>query len=242
MKGNFYKKILFIIIIFLLILVVLSFYLINKEKIIKHEEIIERLQEKTTKIDYQQELNNLKRKYNNNDIVGILLIENTRFKEIIMQSTDNDYYLNYNINHKKDWKGQAFLDYRVNINENKKLIIYGHNSPNYQLPFKIFEKYYDKDYIKKHKYLYLQTEKTINIYEIFSVYIEVSDWSYNNKMSFNTEEEYYNHILNLKRKSFYETEVNIEKDDEILIIQTCSTHNKYNNYENKFLLIIGKKI
>ena len=53
----------------------------------------------------------------------------------------------------------------------------------------------------------IQTDLNKYKYEIFSVYVEVSDWEYYNKMKFNTKNEYYNHILKLKNKSMYDTNV-----------------------------------
>lgn len=241
------KKYIYLINIIILLLVILSSIGIsvykyntnvkNKQVDSKNIEII-----KEEKIDYQEELNKVKNEYNNNDIVGILSIEDTNFNEIVMQSTDNDYYLEHTVYHESNWRGQTFLDYRNNINDSDKLILYGHNSNYYNLPFKIFENYYDESYYKEHKYLYLQTDKSIYKYEIFSVYVEVSDWDYYNKIKFNTKDEYYNHILKLKNKSMYDTLVNINENDKILIIQTCSTKKEYSNYENKFLLIISKRI
>lgn len=246
-KKKILKIILFILIILILILIsflVKDIYQINisfKEKtIIKHKDIIKEIKEE--QINYEEKLNKLKQQYNNNDIVGVLTIENTSFNELVVQYTDNDYYLEHNIYHKSNWRGQTFLDYRVDINNSRKLIIYGHNSPNYSLPFEIFENYYDSNYIKEHRYLYLQTDKELKVYEIFSVYIEVSDWSYYNKVKFVNDDSYYEHILKLKNNSFYDTGIDINKDDEILIIQTCSTHKEYDNYSNKFLLVIGKRV
>lgn len=198
--------------------------------------------EDNNKIDYYEKLNETKDYYGNNDIVGILSIYGDDFSEIVMQSSDNEYYLRHTVYHDYDWRGQTFLDYRVDINDSKKLIIYGHNSNYYKLPFMIFENYYDEDYYNNHKYLYLQTDENINQYEIFSVYVEVSDWSYYTDMYFKNEQEYFSHIISLKNKSLYDTGVDICLDDEILIIQTCSTLSKYANYENSFLLVIGKKI
>lgn len=218
---------------------------LNKKEIkpvIKHEEILEEINKENTKINYEEKLNELRKEYKNNDIVGVLSLENTNLNEIVMQYTDNDYYLEHTVYHEENWRGQTYLDYRVDINDGKKLIIYGHNSPNYSLPFEIFENYHDKNYINNHRYLYLQTDKGIKVYQIFSVHVEVKDWSYYNKMAFINDEEYYKHIKMLKDRSFYDTGVEITKDDEILIIQTCSTHKDYNEYENKFLLIIGKRI
>lgn len=248
MKRKYTKIIILLIIVVLVSLFSLSWdiYQNNYKKetkpVIKHEDIVEEITNEDITIDYQKELNELKKQYNNDDIVGILTIENTSFNEIVMQSSDNDYYLEHTVYHEENWRGQTFLDYRVDINDSKKIIIYGHNSPNYSLPFEIFENYYDSNYIKEHRYLYLQTDKELKVYEIFSVYVEVEDWGYYNEMSFINESEYYNHILELKNNSFYNTGIDITKDDEILIIQTCSTHRDYINYENKFLLIIGKKV
>lgn len=191
---------------------------------------------------YQEEINKLKTEYNNNDIVGILNVENTNINEIIVQSTNNDYYLWHTIYGEYNWRGQTFLDYRMNINDSKKLLIYGHNSCNYTLAFKELENYYDSSYYNDHKYIYLQTDKKLLTYSIFSVYVEANDWSYYNKVFFTSDEEYKEHLLNLKNKSFYETNVEVDENDEILIIQTCSCHPSYQNYENKFLLIVAKRV
>lgn len=209
---------------------------VNEIPAINNQEII------IDKPDYKEEINKLKVDYNNNDIVGILSIENTDFNEIVVQTIDNDYYLEHSLNKQYDWRGQTFLDYRVDINNSKKLLIYGHNSGNYNLPFKIFENYYDSSYVNEHKYMYLQTDEEVKIFEIFAIYVEVSDWSYFSKINFSSDDEYYNHILELKNKSLYDTGVVLNKNDEILIIQTCSYHSNYANYENKFLLVMGKLI
>ena len=193
------------------------------------------------KINYEKEITKLKKIYNNDDIVGILWLENSNFNEVVVQYSNNDYYLEHDINNDNNWMGQTFLDYRNDINSSKKLIIYGHNSNYYELPFKIFENFYDKEYLYNHKYLYLLTEQELKKYEIFSVFVEVSDWTYYTNLQLN-EEEYLKHLNKLKEKSFYNIEMDLTKEDEILIIQTCSYDANYLSYEDKFLLVIGKRI
>ena len=50
-------------------------------------------------------------------------------------------------------------------------------------------------------------------------------------------------VLKYKGSAVY---VNIDdlklKDDEILILQTCSTHKDYHNYQKKYLLIILRRV
>lgn len=242
---NTNKHYIIIILLVMLIVSILTFniYKYNntlKSKIINSNTI--EVNYEINKIDYEEELNKVRNKYNNNDIVGILSNSDDTLNEIVMQSTDNDYYLEHTVYHESNWRGQTFLDYRNDINNSDKLIIYGHNSNYYNLPFKVLENYYNKSYYDENKYLYLQTNLNKYKYEIFSVYVEVSDWDYYNKMKFNTKNEYYNHILKLKNKSMYDTNVSVNEDDKILIIQTCSTKKEYSNYENKFLLIIAKRV
>lgn len=242
---NTNKHYIIIILLVMLIVSILTFYIYKynntlKSKIINSNTI--EVNYEINKIDYEEELNKVRNKYNNNDIVGILSNSDDTLNEIVMQSTDNDYYLEHTVYHESNWRGQTFLDYRNDINNSDKLIIYGHNSNYYNLPFKVLENYYNKSYYDENKYLYLQTNLNKYKYEIFSVYVEVSDWDYYNKMKFNTKDEYYNHILKLKNKSMYDTNVLVNENDKILIIQTCSTKKEYSNYENKFLLIIAKRV
>lgn len=242
---NINKHYIIIILLVMLIVSILTFNIYKYNNTLKNKTINSNTIEvnhEINKINYEEELNKVRNKYNNNDIVGILSNSDDTLNEIVMQSIDNDYYLEHTVYHESNWRGQTFLDYRNDINNSNKLIIYGHNSNYYNLPFKVLENYYNKSYYDENKYLYLQTDLNKYKYEIFSVYVEVSDWEYYNKMKFNTKDEYYNHILKLKNKSMYDTDVLVNEDDKILIIQTCSTKKEYSNYENKFLLIIAKRV
>ena len=242
---NTNKHYIIIILLVMLIVSILTFNIYKYNNILKNKIInsnVIEVNHEINKINYEEELNKVRNKYNNNDIVGILSNSLDTLNEIVMQSTDNDYYLEHTVYHEYNWRGQTFLDYRNDINNSDKLIIYGHNSNYYNLPFKVLENYYNKSYYDENKYLYLQTDLNKYKYEIFSVYVEVSDWEYYNKMKLNTKNEYYNHILKLKNKSMYDTNVSVNEDDKILIIQTCSTKKEYSNYENKFLLIIAKRV
>ena len=229
------KKFGFIVVIFILLLTIYSFIHSPYKKQIyigSNNLIIDK--STPTKVKELQEENN------NKDIVGYLSIPNTNINEPILQSTDNEFYLNHGIDKKKNIIGSTFLDYRVKINNGKKNLIYSHNSSTFDVPFKNLEKYYNEDFYKNNKYIYLEDEENKVKYQIFSVYVETSNWDYM-KLNF-IEKEWLEHLNKLKSLSWYETGVNVDKDDEILILQTCSHHKKYKNYKNKYLLIIAKKI
>lgn len=186
-------------------------------------------------------LKEAKKEYNNDEVVGILAIENTGYIVPVVQAEDNAYYLNHDPYKNKNGLGSIYLDYRLDIESSPKLLIYGHNSSNMDMPFKILENFYDKNYYESHKYMTLITESSVRKYEIFSVYVETSDFTYMN-IKFDTKDDYYNQLKKLKNRSIYDTGVKIEEDDEVLILQTCSTHSDYKNYDKKYLLVILRRV
>lgn len=187
-----------------------------------------------TKVKELQEENN------NKDIKGYLTVPGTNINEPVLQGVNNEYYLSHGANKKKNIIGSVYLDYRVKINEGRKNLIYSHNSSSLNVPFKELEKYYNLDYYKEHQYIFLEDENNKQTYQIFSIFVETKDWSYM-KIDY-TDEEWLEHLNYLKEKSWYDTKVNIEQDDDILILQTCSHHKDYKKYKNKYLLIIAKKV
>lgn len=182
----------------------------------------------------------LNAEYPNLDIVGLVRILGTDINEVVVQGTDNEYYLNHDMFKSQNRAGATFLDYRI-TDESRKMIIYSHNSDTLDVPFKDLENYYDYNYYLEHPIIeYVDATKTTK-YEIFSVFIETSDWSYVN-LNFASNEEYLEHINKLKAKSLYDTDITLNKTDNILILQTCSHHKNYAGYPNKYLLVMAREI
>lgn len=177
----------------------------------------------------------------NSNIIATLTIPGTDYSTVVMQGNDNKFYLTHDENDNKHRGGVPFLDYRVNIDTSRKILIYGHNSKYVDMPFEILENYYNEEFYNKHKLIYLNTQKEKKKYEIFSVYTETSDWGYT-KVGFKTLKEYLDHINELASKSIYKEDVKLSERDKILILQTCSTKSEYKNFKKKFLLIIARKV
>ncbi len=237
---------LFVIILFFLLVFL---YLINDyvnddyESINIEEDIIKDLviNDLSNTITNKKIIDKLKEKYNNDDIVGMLKIENAKFSIPVVQSSDNDYYTNHNLYGNRSIAGAVFLDYRVDIDSSKKLIIFGHGSSNINAPFNVLEEFDDRDFYERNKIIELTTSTTKKVYEVFSVYVETIDFSYMN-LDFNSEEDYLNHLEKLKYRSIYDSDIELSSNDEILILQTCSTDKAYRNYQNKYLLIILRRV
>lgn len=102
------------------------------------------------------------------------------------------------------------MDYRVD-KDSKQINIYGHNHSNkkYNPPFKTLEGYLKKDYFEEHMKL---------------KYKKDSGWL-----------KYFNR---LKNRSIYKTNVELNKEDRIIVLQTCI----YGKYAGKLLIVAGKRI
>lgn len=240
MKNRGWKIVILVLCIIICILLYINFKNQNTSYLYVGE--IDKIEDNVDDLDYYKNIiNSARKKYNNNDVVGILEINNTDYIVPVIQGDDNKYYLKHTPYGEKSSMGSVYLDYRVDIDSSKKLLIYGHNSSNVDMPFKILEEFYDRDYYDNHKYVEVTTSNMKKKYEIFSVFVETSDFSYMD-ITFDNDDEYLNHINNLKSKSMYDTGVALSKDDEILILQTCSEHPDYRNYQKKYLLIVLRRV
>ncbi len=194
------------------------------------------------KVNYQEvDISSLVEKYNNTDIIGALEIENANYLTPIVQTNDNNYYLDHLFNKKKDFMGAPFLDYRLDIDNSKKLLIYGHNAASYETPFRVLMNYYDERYLDHHSHAILTTKDKVRIYEVFSIFTETKDFSYYEKIKFN-DKTYVEHLNMLKNKSIFDIETTLDKDTNILLLQTCSTHPDYIRLKYRYFVVAFKEI
>lgn len=230
-----------ILIVFTLIILTISLIIgsttnINNKKVVpvKPTTFIEE-----TKEDYSKIINDLKQKYNNDDVVALIEIPNV-LEEVIVQTNNNDYYLHYDINKNENIIGASFLDYRNNLNDSKKLLVYSHSDPEGTLPFVKLTNYNNQDFYKDNKYIYLTDSVNKRKYEVFASYIESSDFDYVNLENFNGL-SYKEHLEKLKSKSYINSSVKLDNNSKVLILQTCSFDDTIHNID-KFQLVIAKEI
>ena len=203
-----------------------------KETVVPKE--IEIVDEKTVK-DY---ISDLQIKFNNSDIKGILNIGGLDVNIPIVKGKDNDYYLRHAVTKKKSVIGSVFIDYRNNTNS-RQINIYGHNSTKFNPPFKVLEGYLNKDYYNEHKYFEFMVNDETRKYEIFSVIVADKDSSEEHmQFSYKKDSDWLKHFQRLQKKSKYKINVTVNKDDKIMVLQTCI----FGIYHDKLLVIVGREI
>lgn len=177
-----------------------------------------------------------------------LQVSNIINSKLMKDTTGDNYYLNHSITGVEDGIGVPYIDYRTDFNM-RKTIIYGHSSKTLNAPFQALQKYHNNyNFYKNNKYITINYNGKTYKYEIFSVYVAVAQDRYSDELEYFYKMNYSNskweETINLyKSKSQYDTGVSVNKDDKILILQTCSMDDQYyHKYYRANLLIFAKLI
>lgn len=182
------------------------------------------------------EMINKKTQLENNNfyVIATMKFENSNKLINLVQTDDNVFFLEHDEFGNESNVGSIFLDYRNNL-EDKKILIYGHNSKTLDAPFHFLEKYLDEMYAKENNILILEKyNNQKSYYQLFTVLIAKDDLRHVN-LNLNSD-EYYEHLLWLKNQSLIDLNETITQNDSIIIMQTC-----YYNPENSYLLVGFKK-
>ena len=158
----------------------------------------------------------------NSDTIGWLVLDNTKINFPIMQTKDDDYYLNHDEYKNSTKSGAVFLDYQVSpdfINANN--LIYAHNLNTPGKGFSELVKYKNRDFFDTHTAGWIYTPDKVYKLEIFSVY--VTGASVDPYTWFPSSEDAFEQYLDeIKTNSIYYNDNDIKWGDHIVTFCTCS--------------------
>ena len=241
MKG---KKVIYIFVLFIAILSTvysLLNFISSKEEIKETKKQLELVEEKkdrvSSELDISDRYDQYRREFNNNDIIGRLIIEGLDIDNLLVQTTDNDYYLRRLLDGTYNVMGSIFVDYRSDIESGRQINIYGHNSDIYDLPFRKLLNYLDRDFFLNNRKILLETLNGTKTFEIFSVKVITDDIEHT-EILFDNDADFNEHIKKLRNNSLYDSLDEVSGTDQILVLQTCLI----NNTLGKYLIIIGRKV
>lgn len=158
----------------------------------------------------------------NSDVVGWIRFEEPAIINYpVVQGEDNYEYLDKTFQGYSNTVGTIFVNYYNNPDfEDNNTIIYGHRMNN-ETMFNKLKEYRDEEFWKKHPYFYIYTpdgrEMKYTIYSVGEVH-EASDMYNFNYTQGNTFGEF---ILASQECSLYDTEVNVNTRDKIVMLSTC---------------------
>ena len=167
----------------------------------------------------------------NNDVIGWIQVNGTNINYPVVQTDNNDFYLNHSFNKKGNGAGWVFLDYRNNIyTEDKNLIIYAHGRENKTM-FGTLKNILNSSWVKnKNNYVVkLSTEYENTLWQVFSIYKIPTTNDYL-IINFSDNSDFLNLTNKLLNRSNYNFKTTINENDRILTLSTC-----YNNSEKVVL-------
>lgn len=162
----------------------------------------------------------------NPDIVGWIGFEGLEIDYPVVQTKDNEFYLNHLFSLEKNKLGAIFVDYRNKSDfSDLNTIIYGHNMKNGSM-FSSLTNYKSQEYYDANPDILFVTVETKYKIEFFAGL--VVDGSYESvRYDFSDEDDFNQYINSLKDMSTFKSSVNVGPKDRIISLVTCSY--EYNN-------------
>ena len=175
-------------------------------------------------------LDEYKTLYNKNrSLIGWLKIDDTVIDYPVMQTTNNEYYLDHNFNQEYDKNGSLFLDKACDVvHRNTNLIIYGHHMKSGKM-FGNLNSYSSKEYAQKHSLIQFDTIYEKGTYEVMYVFrsrIYNEDevvFKYYQFLDAVSETEFNSNMQEMAALSLYDTGVTASYGDELLTLSTCDS-------------------
>lgn len=156
----------------------------------------------------------------NPDIVGWLKIEGTSIDYPIVQTDDNETYLNMDFEGKKNASGAIFLDYESEPDfSGRHNILYGHHMKNGSM-FKDIIKYKEESFFKEHQDITIYTPQREFHLRPFTVLYTDADGE-RRRTKFDTEEDFDGYVEKMTKKGLFYQKPN-EPIGTLWSFVTCS--------------------
>ena len=182
--------------------------------------------------------------YNKNkSLIGWLKIDDTNIDYPVMQTVNNEYYLDHNYSQEYDRNGSLFLDKDCDVvHRNTNLIIYGHHMKSGKM-FGNLNKYSSEDYCKKHSTIQFDTIYEKGTYEVMYVFrsrIYNEDeivFKYYQFLDAASEKEFNSNMQEMAALSLYDTGVTASYGDDLLTLSTCDS-----SEDDGRFVVVAKKV
>lgn len=203
--------------------------------------MIHRTQEENIELTVLEEYQTLYNK--NKKMVGWIKIEDTEIDYPVMQTVNNEYYMDHNFNQEYDRNGSLFLDKDCDIvHRNTNLIIYGHHMKSGKM-FGGLNKYSSQEYCKEHPNIQFDTIYERGTYEVMYVFrsrIYNEDevvFKYYQFLDAASAQEFNSNMQEMAALSLYDTGVTASYGDQLLTLSTCD----YSEEDGRFV-VVAKRV
>lgn len=184
----------------------------------------------------------------NKEIAGWIEIDGTKINYPVVQTTNNDFYLNHDFYKDTERHGTPFMDshnnsYPLDFNT----IIYGHNMKSDDQMFSDLEKYYKGknalNFYRKHPLVNFDTVYEKSQWKIFAIFTYNSDskstdyFEFCNLMNPANIDEFEAFMYQVRKRSVYNIPVDVLSTDKIVTLSTCAY-----DYDGQRLVVMARKL
>lgn len=184
----------------------------------------------------------------NSDFVGYIKIEGTQIDYPVVQCGDNEYYLTHNFKKEDEARGAIYMNTECSASPlDFNTVLYGHNWLDKTM-FSQLVKYSDIDFYREHPVINFDTAYDDMQWKIYAVFITNADESEDNGYIFNyvyphlDGENFNGYINEVNKRTLYKTDVDINSNDKILTLSTCSREMDTNNYRADARIVIVARL
>lgn len=158
----------------------------------------------------------------NSDTVGWIEVKGTNINYPVVQTNNNEYYLNHAFDKTKNDAGWVFMDYRNDAkNFDQNTIIYAHSRYNKTMFGSLKNILSSSWYNNKNNHIIRMSTPTENtMWQVFSVYTIQAE-SYYITPNFSDTNSYQTFLNTLKSRSEVQFSANLNTNDKILTLSTC---------------------
>lgn len=173
----------------------------------------------------------------NSDVVGWLRVSGTNVDYAILQTDNNDFYMERDINKNYSRDGYIFMDFRNVFGENEdvnsdNLLIYGHNMANGSM-FNTMHRYKKSGFFQEHPFVEISSLYKDYQYKIYTCILangaagsDFEFWNYVNfpmEQSGNAEAEFNDFKSKVDSHAIFKTGVDLKFGDDIVSLSTCNS-------------------
>lgn len=179
----------------------------------------------------------------NQKLIGWVKIDDTIIDYPVMQTVNNEYYLDHNFNQEEDRNGCIFMDYQCDVIKGcDNMILYGHHMKSGKM-FGTLNKYSEESYYEEHPIIQFDTIYEKGKYQVMYVFRskvyseEDVTFKYYQFINAASEMEFNSYLNEMAALSLYDTGVVASYGDKLLTLSTCD----YQEKKGRFV-VVAKKI
>ena len=179
----------------------------------------------------------------NQRLIGWVKIDDTVVDYPVMQTVNNEYYLDHNFHQEEDRNGCIFMDYQCDVVRGcDNIILYGHHMKSGKM-FGTLNKYSKKSYYEEHPVVQFDTIYEKGTYQVMYVFRskvyseEDVTFKYYQFINAASEKEFNSAMNEMAALSLYDTGVTAVYGDKLLTLSTCD----YQEKKGRFV-VVAKKI